>query len=109
MLPDTFTPDMAIIRSVTLDNIVSWRKYSNVKIRLTDEARKFALSNKMHTKQRLKREGKGKWLFIIPEVPEQVIVPWILSQRGEATPIEPPEIVAAVREAATAILDKTTS
>ena len=109
MLPDTFAPDMNIIRSVTLDNVVSWKKYSNVKIRITDEARKFALSNKMHTKQRLKREGKGKWLFTIPEVPEQVIVPWILSQRGEATPIEPPEIVAAVREAATAILDKTTS
>lgn len=106
MLPDTFAPDMNIIRSVTLDNVVSWKKYSNVKIRITDEARKFALSNKMHTKQRLKREGKGKWLFTIPEVPEQVIVPWILSQRGEAIPIEPPEIVDAVRDAATAILKK---
>ena len=106
MLPATFAPDMAIIRSVTLDNIVAWRKYSNVKIRLTDEARKFALSNKMHTKQRLKREGKGRWLFTIPEVPEQVVVPWILSQRGKAVPIEPPEIVDAVRKAATAILDK---
>jgi len=108
MLPDTFAPDMNIIRSVTLDNVVSWKKYSNVKIRITDEARKFALSNKMHTKQRLKREGKGKWLFTIPEVPEQVIVPWILSQRGEAMPLEPPEIVDAVREAATSILGKIT-
>ena len=62
----------------------------------------------MHTKQRLKREGKGKWLFTIPEVPEQVIVPWILSQRGEAVPLEPPEIVRAVREAAKAILDRIT-
>ena len=56
--------------------------------------------------RRTVRQGKGKWLFTIPEVPKQVIVPWILSQRGEATPIEPPEIVAAVREAATAILKK---
>lgn len=108
MLPDTFTPDREIIRSVSLDNIVSWRKYTNVKIRLTDETRKFALANRMHTKQRLKREGKGKWLFTIPEVPEQVIVPWILSQRGEAVPLEPPEIVHAVREAAKAILDRIT-
>ncbi|MDY5697269.1 MAG: transposase [Victivallales bacterium] len=46
--------------------------------------------------------------FTIPEVPEQVVVPWILSQRGEATPIEPPEIVDAVRKAASAILDKIT-
>ena len=69
---------------------------------------KNGLSNKMHTKQRLKHEGKGKWLFTIPEVPEQVVVPWILSPRGEAVPIEPPEIVAAVRKVATAILDKIT-
>ena len=62
----------------------------------------------MHTKQRLKREGKGMWLFTLPEVPEQVIVPWILSQRGEAMPLEPPEIVDAVREAATSILGKIT-
>ena len=52
--------------------------------------------------------SKGKWLFTIPEVPEQVVVPWILSQRGEAVPIVPPEIVAAVRDAATAILGKLT-
>ena len=58
------------------------------------------------TKQRLKREGRGKWLFIIPEVSEQVIVPWILSQRGEATPIEPPEIVDAVRKSAALILER---
>jgi len=50
-------------------------------------------ADKMHPKQRLKREGKGKWLFTIPEVPEQVVVPRILSRRGEAAPIEPPEIV----------------
>jgi len=104
LLPDTFAPDMAIIRSVTLDNIVSWRKYANVKIRIIGEARKFALSNRMHSKQRLKKDGKDAWLFTIPEVPEQVIVPWILSQRGEAIPIEPPEIVAAVKAAATALL-----
>ena len=105
MLPDTFTPDMGIINSVTLDNIVSWRKYADVKIRITGEARKFALANRMHSKQRLKKYGRDAWLFTIPEVPEQVIVPWILSQRGEAVPIEPPEIVEAVKASATALLN----
>ena len=104
MLPDTFAPDAEIIRSVTLDNIVSWRKYANVKIRITDETRKYAVANRMHTKQRIKKDGKNTWLFTIPEVPEQVIVPWILSQRGEAIPVEPPEIVEAVKVAATALL-----
>ena len=108
LLEDAFTPDMGIIRSVTLDNIVSWRKYADVKIRITGEARKFALANRMHSKQRLKKDGKNAWLFTIPEVPEQVIVPWILSQRGEAIPIEPPEIIEAVKNAAASILGKIT-
>ena len=106
MLPGSFAPDMAIIRSVTPDNLVSWRKYTDVKIRLSGEVRKYAVAHRMHTKQRIRRDGRGKWLFIIPEVPEQIVVPWILSQRGEAVPIEPPEIVEAVRRAAAALLAK---
>ena len=60
----------------------------------------------MHSKQRIRKDGKGAWLFIIPEVPEQVVVPWILSQRGEAVPLEPPEIVEAVKTAAAALMAK---
>ena len=53
-----------------------------------------------------KKDGKGAWLFILPEVPEQVVVPWILSQHGDAIPLEPPEIVEAVKTAAAALLAK---
>ena len=106
MLPATFAPDPEIIRSVTPDNIVSWRKYANVKIRLTGEVRKFAVANRMHTKQRIRKEPGGTWLFTIPEVPEQVVVPGILSQQGDAVPLEPPEIVDAVKTAASALLAK---
>lgn len=106
ILPGTFAPDMEIIRSVTFDNIVSWKKYSDVRIRLTGEARKYAVAHRMHTKQRLRKEGKDSWLFIIPEVPEEVVVPWILSQQGQAIPLSPPEIVEAVRTAARTILEK---
>ena len=47
----------------------------------------------------------GSFLFSIPEVPAEVVVPWILSQKGEAVPIEPSEIVEAVRKSAQATLD----
>ena len=96
MLPGTFAPDMAIIRSVTPDNLVSWRKYSDVKILLSGDVRKYAVAYRMHSKQRIRKAGRGTWLFTIPEVPEQVVVPWILSQQGEAIPLSPPEIVQAV-------------
>ena len=106
MLPETFAPDMELIGSVTPDNIVSWKKYSDVKIRLSGEVRKYAVAHRMHSKQRIRKERGGTWLFTIPEVAEQVVVPWILSQRGEAVPLEPPEIVEAVETAARALLDK---
>ncbi len=107
MLNSAFDPDKEIIDSVTLDNIVSWKKYANVKIRLTGDARKFAVANRMHSRQTVKKQKNGTWLFTIPEIPEQVIVPWILSQGGDAVPLEPQEIVDAVRAKALSIVKKT--
>lgn len=108
MLNSAFEPDKEIIDSVNLDNIVSWKKYANVKIRLTGDARKFAVANRMHSGQTVKKQKNGTWLFTIPEIPEQVIVPWILSQGGDAVPLEPQEIVDAVRAKALSIVEKLT-
>lgn len=104
-LKETFKPDRRIIESVTLDNIVSYKKVRNVRIRLTGDAVKFAKSNQMHSRQKLGKNRDGSFLFSIPEVPAEVVVPWILSQKGEAVPLEPPEIVEAVRKGAQATLD----
>jgi predicted DNA-binding transcriptional regulator YafY len=105
MLTDTFKPDHKIIDSVTLDKIVSYKKIPNVKIRLTGDAVKFAKANQMHSKQKITKKRDGSFLFSIPEVPAEVVVPWILSQKGEAVPLEPPVIVEAVRKGAQATLD----
>lgn len=101
MLDGTFEPDMKIIDSVSLDTLVSYRKIENVQIRLTGDARKFALSNKMHSGQTITPEDGGKsWLFRIPAVPLEVAVPWIMSQKGDAIPLAPQEVVDAVKAAA---------
>ena len=105
MLQDTFKPDRRIIDSVTLDNIVSYKKIRDVRIRLNGDAVKFAKANQMHSRQKITKKRDGTFLFSIPEVPSEVVVPWILSQKGEAVPIEPPEIVEAVRKGAQATLD----
>ena len=105
MMPDTFVPDRGIIDSVTPDNIVSYEKIHGVKIRLTGDAPKFAKANRMHSKQKVTKSRDGSCLFTIPEVPAEVVVPWILSQKGEAVPLEPSELVAAVRKGAQATLD----
>ena len=108
-LRETFEPDHKVIDSVTLDNIVSYRKIPGVRIRLTGDAVKFAMSNRMHSGQKVKKNRDGSFLFSIPEVPAEVVVPWILSQKGEAVPLEPPEIVEAVRTGAQATLDSLTA
>ena len=108
-LRETFEPDHKVIDSVTLDNIVSYRKIPGVRIRLTGDAVKFAMSNRMHFGQKVKKNRDGSFLFSIPEVPAEVVVPWILSQKGEAVPLEPPEIVEAVRTGAQATLDSLTA
>lgn len=109
MLPNTFKPDHGIIDSVTLDKIVSYKKIPNVKIRLTGDAVKFAKANQMHSKQKITKKRDGSFLFFIPEVPAEVVVPWILSQKGEAVPLEPSKIVEAVRKGAQATLDSLAS
>ncbi len=106
LLETSFVPDKAIIDSVSLDTIVAWKKYPDVKIRLTGDARKFVSSYRMHSRQTLTEEPDGSWLFTIPEVPEQVVVPWILSQQGDAIPLAPPEIVDAVKAAGQALLKR---
>lgn len=73
---------------------------------MTGDAVKFAKANRMHSKQAVKRNPDGSALFTIPEVPAEAVVPWILSQKGEAVPIEPPEIVDAVRKGAQATADR---
>ena len=84
---------MKIIKSVSRDNIVSYKPVFNVKIRLFGSARKFAEANLMHTRQTLQKEpNRDSWIFSIPAVPAEIIVPWILSQGGDAVPLSPQSI-----------------
>lgn len=99
LLGSTFEPDMEIIASVTRDNIVSFKKIADVKIRLTGDARKFAIASRMHSRQIITPSDDGNsWFYTIPEISTEVIVPWILSQGGNAVPLSPPCIVDEVRK-----------
>lgn len=107
ILDTTFVPNQAIIDSVSLDTIVSMPPIHDVKIRLTGDAPKFAQSNRMHTKQKIRKDPNvpGAFLFSIPAVPTEVIMPWILAQHGNAVPLNPPELVEVVRQAAAKITE----
>ena len=107
MADSTFSPDMKFIRSVDRDNLLNYTKFRNVKIRISDNVRKFAVASRMHSKMRIIPEpGTGCSIFFIPAVAAEVVVPWILAQQGEAVPLSPPEIVEAVKRAACTIVDR---
>ena len=96
ILKETFTPDKKLIDSVTLNEIVEYAKLKNVKIKLTGDAVMLAKSTNMHTKQIIK-DTKDGGLFFIPEIAAEIIVPWLLSQGGDAVPLEPPELIENFR------------
>ncbi len=98
ILEEHFKPDMQIINSISPDNIVSYRKLENIQIILEGDAVKFALAHRMHSQQKLIKNSDGKTIFYIPQAPEEVIVPWILSQQGEAIPIAPLELKQRVND-----------
>lgn len=97
LVEEYFKPDMQVINSISQDNIVSYRKLENVQIKLQSDAIKFALSTRIHSRQELKMLPGNTAIFQIPQVAEEVIVPWILSQQGDATPLAPEELKQAVK------------
>ncbi len=97
LLDETFEPSQGTIDSVTLDSVVEYKKVPNVKIKLMGDAVRMAMSTRMHSGQKVKLTRDGGML-IIPEIAPEIIVPWILSQGGDAVPLEPQEIVDAFRK-----------
>ncbi len=67
---------------------------------------KFAKANQMHPGQKVRKTRDGSFLFSFPDIPAEIVVPWIFAQKGEAAPLEPSEIVEAVRMGAQAIADR---
>lgn len=99
-----FEPDKKIIDSVSTDTLSNFKKLQGVKIRIESDILKYAKAVRMHSKQKIKKDGKF-FLFTIPEIAPEVIVPWILSQQGQAVPIEPPELIDRVRSSIKALSD----
>lgn len=106
MTSKLFVPDKEVVDSLTIDKFLNFEKIPDVKIRLTTEsARKFAMKKRMHSMQKITLEKDGTFLFSIPAVSAEVVVPWILAQRGEAIPIAPDEICNRVEAAAKKIIE----
>ena len=101
----TFKPSKRTVDSVTLDDIVEYPKVNGVKIKLTGDAVQLAMSTSMHSRQKVKVTRDGGML-LIPKIAPEVIIPWILSQGGDAVPLEPPELVERTHAAVRAMSER---
>lgn len=96
LLNGTFTPDKAIIRSVTPDDFLGFKKISGVKLKVQGSALDVLKGSPLHTQQIIHQNGTVH----IPAVAKEVLFPFILGQAGKVKLLEP----AALRKEFKALL-----
>ena len=84
-LPEHFTPDEKIIRSVTVDDFLGFEKVRNVKLKITKMLRDVLAARPLHSRQSFLPDGTVE----IPAVSREILFPFLLAQQGLAELLEP--------------------
>ena len=105
ILGEHFKADGSIIASVTPDKFLDYEQVNNVTIRLNEAGRQFASVYALHSAQSFTHNDDGFLTMFVPSVPLERLVPWVLRQQGDATPLGPPAAVEAVRTAVRRLAD----
>ena len=84
-LPEHFTPDEKIIRSVTVDDFLGFEKVRNVKLKITEMLRDVLAVRPLHSRQSFLPDGTVE----IPAVSREILFPFLLAQQGLAELLEP--------------------
>ena len=98
-------PDRNLIASVTPDKFLDYERVNDVTIRLNEAGRQFASLYVPHSAQSFTRDDDGSFTMFVLSVPLERLVPWVLRQGGDATPLGPPLAVEAVRTAVRRLAD----
>lgn len=92
----TFATRPEVYESTTFDNFDGRFEYKDIEIRLTKAGRQFAVAHVLHSKQEISANADGTYTMTVPAKATHLAVQWILSQRGNATPVAPAELVEDV-------------
>ncbi len=85
LLKSDFEPDEKIIRSVTVDDFLGFEKIAGVKLKITAHLRDALASHPLHSRQIIHDDNTME----IPQVSKEILFPFLLSQQGQATILEP--------------------
>lgn len=94
----TFTARPELYENVTFDTFDKRETYRDIVIELSQKGRQSALAHVLHSRQKITANGDGTYTMTVPEKARHLAVQWIMSQTGEAVPVEPPELVESVAE-----------
>ena len=94
LLAADFEPDEKIIRSVTVDDFLGFEKVENVKLQITDNLHDLLALHPLHSGQKINSDNTVD----IPAVAREILFPFLLSQQGRATLLEPAELRAELKE-----------
>lgn len=101
----TFSPRPDLYEGITFDTFDERAPYKDIVILLSKSGRQFALAHVLHSKQKITRNDDGTYTMTAPQKARGLAVQWILSQRGEATPVAPAELVDDVQAKCEKILN----
>jgi predicted DNA-binding transcriptional regulator YafY len=101
-----FDPDPKIINSIEGDSIFTYDQYKDIEILCSRSIHNFIEERPVHRDQRVKHHKDGTFTLSIPAMARHEAVQFVLYQIGDATALNPPELVAKVAEISAKIADK---
>lgn len=97
ILNRTFEERPELYNELEFDNFDGREQYKNVSIKLNSAGRQYAMTHIIHSKQRFVTKDDGSYIMTFPGAAKQLVIEWILSQRGNAIPQQPKELVEDTR------------
>lgn len=101
----TFSSRPELYENITFDSFDDRNGYKDIEVRLTQIGRQFAVSHVLHSKQKITANGDNTFTMTVPLKAKHLAVQWILSQRGNAIPVTPVELVDDILNASRAIAE----
>ncbi len=105
LLDASFLPRPELYSDITFDTFDGREVYKDIAIRLTKAGRQLALAHVLHSKQKFTKDDGDTYTMNTPPTTKHLVVEWILSQRGNAVPLSPAELVEDVRTASQMITE----
>ena len=90
LLEEHFKPNPEIYEAAKPGNFLQFKQIPNIKIRFHRSLHDSLYAKPLHIDQKIDFDETSEYLLLnLPEFPEEVVIPWVLAQLGQAEILEP--------------------